>query len=90
MELSGRIGALELAGIRTARQSAISSGSWNKYSYVQNDPVNHLDPTGREECDPDDPDDPCYCDDYDSCDGDGGGGTLAACRNLSALINLAN
>jgi hypothetical protein len=50
--------------------NAGDSASWNKYSYVQNDPVNLLDPSGREQCNPDDPDDPCYCDDDDSCGDD--------------------
>jgi RHS repeat-associated protein len=44
---------------------ASNSGSWNKYSYTQNDPVNKFDPHGAVECGPDDdpdecePDDPC-------------------------------
>jgi RHS repeat-associated protein len=42
--------------------NATSSGSWNKYSYVQNDPVNLMDPSGRDFCDPwEDPED-CYPD----------------------------
>jgi len=43
--------------------STIDSGSWNKYSYVQNDPVNWLDPRGTTRCSPDEP-----------CDDDGGVG----------------
>jgi RHS repeat-associated protein len=36
------------------------SGSWNKYSYVLNDPIRHTDRRGRElDCSDDDPDDDC-------------------------------
>ena len=57
-------------------------GSWNRYSYTRNDPVNRFDPSGRWDCDPEDdncvpcpdptegiedPNDPGDC-------GEGGGG----------------
>jgi len=29
--------------------------SWNRYEYVLGDPVNRIDPTGRDSCDPEDP-----------------------------------
>ena len=56
-------------------------GSWNKYAYAQGDPVNGIDPMGREVC-WDDDGEPCYedpCDDNDFFDspidcGGGGGG----------------
>jgi hypothetical protein len=38
--------------------------SWNRYSYVLGDPVNHSDRTGL---DCTDPDDPCYCDPDNGC-----------------------
>jgi RHS repeat-associated protein len=56
-------------------------GSWNRYAYVGGDPVNRLDPSGRDWCNADDggedcPDDPC--DDDNGCvaysDPCGGGG----------------
>jgi hypothetical protein len=55
-----------------------SSGSWNKYSYSGNDPVNRLDKHGREEC---------YTDDEEECDGqedpnDGGCGDDSTCDDL--------
>jgi RHS repeat-associated protein len=30
-------------------------GSWNRYAYVNGDPVNYIDPSGRDDCPPDDP-----------------------------------
>jgi RHS repeat-associated protein len=39
------------------------SGSWNKYSYTESDPVNWIDPSGEMRCSPDEP-----------CDDDGGVG----------------
>jgi RHS repeat-associated protein len=50
---------------RYTGMSAIDSGSWNKYSYTENDPVNYYDPSGQSRCSADGP-----CD--DSTDGPGG------------------
>ena len=34
-------------------------GSWNRYTYTRNDPVNRYDPYGLDDCNPDDPENPC-------------------------------
>jgi RHS repeat-associated protein len=33
---------------------SVDPGSWNKYAYAGNDPINRLDPSGRDWCTPDD------------------------------------
>jgi RHS repeat-associated protein len=65
----------------TGAADSKTPGSWNKYAYAQGDPINGIDPTGREVC-WDDDGEPCYedpCDDDDFFDspidcGGGGGG----------------
>ena len=45
-------------------------GSWNRYSYTKGDPVNRVDPSGRDDCDPSDPTCSDYCDPSDpACSG---------------------
>ena len=58
-------------GIRTADTK--NPGSWNRYPYSLNDPINLFDPTGKVACDPDS-DDGCGDADDDSSDDGGGGG----------------
>jgi RHS repeat-associated protein len=55
---AGRFFSPDPGGIATADSS--NPGSWNRYSYASGDPVNRHDPHGTEDCDPTDPDDPCY------------------------------
>jgi RHS repeat-associated protein len=88
---SGSTGAFwtpDPGGIKTA--DSISPNSWNRYAYVNGDPVNKLDPSGKIACDAGD-DDGCAadagdtdndCDDDGCVDDDGGGGT-ADCTVLS-------
>jgi hypothetical protein len=53
---------------------ANNSGSWNKYSYTENDPVNYHDPRGRERaCDDDDDYSITVCGDDPGPDPYGGG-----------------
>jgi RHS repeat-associated protein len=74
---TGRFWSVDPGGIRTA--SPGNPISLNRYAYVNGDPVNLFDPTGKIACDPngndgcvdDDPDDAC---DGDVCLNDGGGG----------------
>jgi RHS repeat-associated protein len=40
-------------------------GSWNKYAYTRGDPINRIDPSGMDDCDPENPED-CYCQIYSS------------------------
>jgi RHS repeat-associated protein len=81
--------------------NANDSGSWNKYSYVQNDPVNRFDPTGRDYCDPDDPDedgcdDPCAPSEQlrgvhaDFCSGGAGGSPGGAPPPKSKVLHITN
>jgi RHS repeat-associated protein len=74
---TGRFWSVDPGGIKTASLSRPSS--WNRYAYVEGDPVNSTDRHGLFMCldcgDNEDPDDPC---DDDStmiwCGGGGGGG----------------
>ncbi len=45
---------------------------WNRYLYGSGDPINRIDPLGKEDCDPDD-DEPCFETEVDDGGGDGGG-----------------
>ena len=58
----------------TSPSDPTSPQSWNRFTYVQNDPVNSADRRGleREVCDEFVAND--CCDDYDFCDDGGGGG----------------
>jgi RHS repeat-associated protein len=68
----GRFWSLDPGGIRTAHPG--NPTSWNRYGYVNGDPVNKFDPTGREDQDVD-PEGPDPGDPADPDPSDGGGGT---------------
>jgi RHS repeat-associated protein len=57
----------------TAPSDPSNPQSWNRFAYASSDPVNKNDPTGLDDCDPDDPSDclgdsPYYCPpEYQSC-----------------------
>jgi hypothetical protein len=65
--------------------NANSSGSWNKYAYVSDDPVNLFDPNGTEECKTVDDD---GCSDHD--DDDDGGGTPSAGLIASVTVTTTS
>ena len=71
---TGRFWSVDPGGIRTASLSR--PASWNRYAYVEGDPVNSTDRHGLFMCldcgDNEDPDDPC--DDDSTMIGCGGGG----------------
>ena len=46
-----------------ARVGPGDPGSWNRYSYTRGDPVNRIDPSGQDDCFPDDPLS-CYSPEY--------------------------
>src|SRR5271165_6872857 len=58
---------------RATRKSVNNPGrpqSWNRYSYTRGDPVNRIDPSGLDDCDPDEPDCRFPGDDDDDDDDD--------------------
>ena len=59
-----------------AAVSLTNPQSWNRYAYVNNNPLRLIDPKGLDQCDSED-DDSCNddCEDDDSCNGDGGSGS---------------
>ncbi len=71
---AGRFFSPDPGGVRTADRS--NPGSWNRYAYVNGDPVNLWDPSGTQACPAGD-----YCviyNDDGAKDGAGGGGSAGA------------
>lgn len=59
---SGSFWSPDPGGMKTADSG--NPTSWNRYLYGSGDPVNRIDPFGREDCDPEDP----CCDPDEGCD----------------------
>jgi len=78
----GRFYTPDPGGINTADPKR--PGSWNRYAYVNNDPVNRHDPTGLCDEDEDDFDDRCM-----DNDGSGGGGAdlFAAASSAGTAVS---
>ncbi len=67
---SGSFWSPDPGGIKTADPT--NPIRWNRYLYASGDPINRIDPLGREDCDPDE-DDPCFETEVDATADDGGG-----------------
>jgi len=57
--LSGSFWTVDPGGLATASSSEPTS--WNRFAYVNGDPINHYDPRGQFACDPDDPECAAEC-----------------------------
>jgi RHS repeat-associated protein len=68
---SGSFWSPDPGGMKTADPT--NPIRWNRYLYASGDPINRIDPLGREDCDPDD-DEPCFETEVDASADDGGGG----------------
>jgi RHS repeat-associated protein len=84
---TGRFWTADPGGIGTA--SPTRPSSWNRYAYVEGDPVNSTDRRGLYMCvgcgDDEEPDDPC--DDNSTMIGCGGGGAAYGYRPVPPTVN---
>jgi RHS repeat-associated protein len=68
----GRWPSPDPAGISSVQPN--DPQTWNRYAYVRNTPLSHVDPTGMEDCNPEDSDVSACCDPtVDDCSSGGGG-----------------
>ncbi len=67
--VSGSFWSPDPGGVKTAHLD--SPTTWNRFLYASGDPINRIDPRGKEDCDVDDEDTPCFSVDVDDSADDG-------------------